>query len=113
MHELKQLEGLLPGLEILIGPGERLHAPILIHNATAQASEVTLTASLPPSWKELSGAARYPVAAHADYPLYFTIEAPANVPAGWYDIAFEAKADRVSVGTIKIRVNIGPGGLPQ
>jgi LmbE family N-acetylglucosaminyl deacetylase len=113
VHELKHLDQLLPGLEVSIAPGERIHAPIVIHNAGGQPAEVTLTATLPPSWKELTGTARYTVAAHDDDPLYFVIEAPANVPPGWYDIAFQATADRVSVGTIKLRVNIGPGGLPQ
>jgi LmbE family N-acetylglucosaminyl deacetylase len=113
VHQLHQLAGLLPGSEMLIGPGEQIHAPIVIHNGSGQPADVTLTATLPISWKELSGTARYSVGAHEEYPLYFVLEAPRNAAPGWYDATFKAKVGGAAAGTIKLRVNIGSGGLPQ
>jgi hypothetical protein len=113
VHQLHQLAGMLPGPEVSIGPGQQIHAPIVIHNGTGQPAEVTLTATSPPSWKELIGTARYSVGAHDEYPLYFVLEAPRNAAPGWYDATFQAKAGGSPVGLIKLRVNIGSGGLPQ
>ncbi len=113
VHELKQLDTLMPGLEVSIGNGERLHAPVLIHNDTDRARQIALTAALPAGWKELSGSARYPVGAHETYPLYFVVEAPQNAAAGWQDVTFQATADGSSVGKIVLRVNTAPGNLPQ
>jgi LmbE family N-acetylglucosaminyl deacetylase len=104
VHGLGQLAGLLPGLEVLIGPGEKLHAPILIHNDTDHAETVALTASLPTGWTVLGGSARYEVGPGETYPLYFVVEAGKDAKAGWYD---------VSIGKIALRVNIRSGGLPQ
>lgn len=112
-HDLDRLADLIRTPEVAVGNGEQVHVPILIHNDTGDPVEVTLTSHLPPAWKEVSGAARYPVRAHETYPAETIYVAPSTEKPEWQALAWEAEANGQSVGTLTLRVLTSSPGLPQ
>jgi len=109
---IEHLAGLLRP-EVAVGPGERLHAPMLIHNDTGEAQEVTLTVALPEGWSEVSGTGRYPVRPHESYPVEAILTAPAKNTPAWQEVTWQARANGEGTGSITLRVNLISGGLPQ
>ena len=112
-HGLDHLAGLLGALEVGITPGERLHLPILIHNATGEARDVTLSAKLPQGWSVAAGHAIYPVEAHATYAVQTILASPTQGEPAWQTVEWNAESGGKAVGTITMRVNLTSGGLPQ
>ncbi len=112
-HGLEHLASLLPEREVSVPAGTALHVPILIHNDTGHAVEVTLSDTLPQGWKARSGAARYPVAAHDFYPVELTADAPAGVTTRPQEMGVEAESQGKSVGSLKLKLYTTEGGLPQ
>jgi hypothetical protein len=45
---------------------------LLLRNDTDQPEKLALTVALPEGWKEVAGTARYPIRAHAVYPVETT-----------------------------------------
>jgi len=113
-HDLEHLARLLPSPEVSVQPGETLHLPLVISNDGAEPANVALTTALPQGWREGSGAARYPVAAHDSYPVQATVAVPLSAKVGeWHEVSYQAEARGKTIGSITLRVNIAPGGLPQ
>ena len=112
-HGLDRLADLLPTPEVGIMRGERLHLPILIHNGTGEASEVTLTATLPANWSVISGQAIYPLDAHDTYPVETVLSSPPQRDSSWQTVVWNAESAGKIIGSITIRVNFTTGGLPQ
>jgi LmbE family N-acetylglucosaminyl deacetylase len=112
-HNLGQLADLIRTPEVAVGNGEQVHVPILIHNDTGEPVEVTLTSRLPSGWKEVGGAARYPVRAHEAYPAETLYVAPSTEKPEWQALTWEAEANGQSVGTLTLRVLTNTHGLPQ
>ncbi len=113
-HGIEHLAQLLPVPELAVGWGGTLHTPLLIHNATPNAQDVTLTVVLPKGWTEKSGSAQYPVAPGDTYPTESVMVAPASGELGWQEITWNAQAGGRQVGQVSLRVLVGRGGgLPQ
>jgi LmbE family N-acetylglucosaminyl deacetylase len=114
IHGLDNLAQIFQNPVVGIGINQTLHLPILIHNDTDRDAEVTLTAALPPGWKEISGTARYHVAAHDVYPAptYCTVP-DVESQADPQIITWTAQADGKHVGTISVRVWVAHHTLPQ
>ena len=113
VHSLDHLAQLLPNPEVAVGGGETLHISILIRNDTDRAVEVTLSATLPPDWKELSGTARYPVLAHDEYPVQAFCVAPSKQASEWQPLTWTAEVNGKAAGSVSVRVQLAGGGLPQ
>lgn len=113
-HGIDRLADLLKEPEVMISAGERLTLPLVIHNAGA-AMDVTVESSLPDGWRELRGTAIYPVGAGDSYMFQTTIQAPGNAAQGWVskDVVWKASAGGREFGSVRVRVQIGGGGLPQ
>jgi hypothetical protein len=77
--------------------------------------EVTLQAVLPRGWKEERGTAIYPVDADGTYTVQTVLQSPADAAKGWVtpDIIWKAEAGGREIGSVRMRVLIGGGGLPQ
>jgi LmbE family N-acetylglucosaminyl deacetylase len=112
-HGLDHLADLLPGAEAQIGPGERLHLPLLLRNGTGEAREVKLTAALPEGWNVEAGQAIYPVSAGETYEIQTVLESPAKKDPAWQTVVWKAESRSRAIGSITMRVNIAGGGLPQ
>ena len=112
-HGLGSLASLLPSPEVAIGPGERLHVPILIHNATSDARDIQLSADLPAGWTLVWGQSIYPVGRQETYPVETILASPSKANPAWQTVTWKATAGGQPVGAISIRVNLASGGLPQ
>ncbi|MFB3920543.1 MAG: PIG-L family deacetylase [Terriglobia bacterium] len=112
-HNIEHLRDLLPTPEVAVGNGEPVNVPILIHNDTDQAVEVTLTSSLPAGWKEHSGTGRYAVRPHETYPVEAWYNAASTAKPEWQTLKWTAEASGAVVGTVTLRVMTDSPGLPQ
>ncbi len=110
-HGLAHLQNLVsPELEI----GSRvLHVPVLIHNDTDSAAQITLSAALPAGWKGQSGFWRYPVPAHATYPAQCVLDGPAGHDGAWQTVSIRAGSSGSEIGVLSMRVHLIASGLPQ
>jgi LmbE family N-acetylglucosaminyl deacetylase len=112
-HGLNDLAGLLPTPEVGIAPGEHLHLPVLLHNGTHDAQEVTLSATLPEGWTAAAGQAVYPLEANETYPVETVLASPTKGDPAWQTVTWKAESGGKAVGSIAVRVNLTSGGLPQ
>lgn len=112
-HGLDQLPGLLASPEVGIAAGERLHLPVLLHNGTGEARDMTLSAALPAGWSVLAGQAIYPVGPHQTYTVQTLLAPPPKPDPAWQTVTWNVESGGKSVASIAVRVNFTNGGLPQ
>jgi LmbE family N-acetylglucosaminyl deacetylase len=112
-HNLDHLAKLIKTPEVAVGNGVQVHVPILIHNDTEEAAEVSLMSTLPAGWKELFGTARYPVRPHETYPVQAVYEAASTDKPEWQTLQWQAESRGAAVGAITLRVLTDSTGLPQ
>ena len=108
-HGLEHLSALYPP-EAGVGPGMEVSVPLVIRNDTASAEKVTLTAAIPPGWKETSGSAVYPVDAHNTYPIRAIFVAPDGKRPEWQQISFKAAVNGTTASSLILRVSDIPSG---
>ena len=87
--------------------------PVLLHNGTAEARDVTLTAVVPTGWTVAAGQAIFPVDAHETYPVETVLVSPSKGDPAWQTVVWKAESDGKAIGSITMRVNLASGGLPQ
>lgn len=102
-HGIEHLERLLAP-EQWVKPGQILNVPLLLRNNSDEPQKITLTATLPPGWKELKGTARYPIEKHGLYPILGVYAAPSSIAPGWEDLTWTATANGESRGKATLRV---------
>jgi hypothetical protein len=112
-HGLDQLAALLPGPEVAVEPGERLHLPLLIHNGTDEPRLVVLSATAPGNWAVVAGQAVFPVGAHQSYPVETILKSPSQEDRSWQTVAWKAESAEKAAGTVTVRVSLVKGSLPQ
>jgi hypothetical protein len=112
-HAIDHLAALLSTPEVAIAPAERLHLPLVIHNATAESRIVQLSATIPKGWSLTAGQAIYSVDAHNDYPVETVLASPSQGEPAWQTIIWKAEVDGKTVESMTVRVNLATGGLPQ
>jgi LmbE family N-acetylglucosaminyl deacetylase len=108
-HGLQHLASLYPP-EAGVGPGMEVSVPLIIRNDTGSAQKVSLTAAIPAGWKEESGSAVYPVAAHNTYPIRAIFVAPDGKRPEWQEITFKAAVEGKTVSSVTLRVSDVPSG---
>lgn len=108
-HGLDHLASLYPP-EAGVGPGMTVSVPIIIRNDADSPAKVSLTSEIPQGWKEDSGSAVYPVAAHDSYPIQVTFVAPEGNRPEWQEIHFNAEVDGKAVSALTLRVSDVPSG---
>ncbi|MEJ2008965.1 MAG: PIG-L family deacetylase [Acidobacteriota bacterium] len=108
-HGLEHLASLYPP-EAGVGPGMTVSVPLIIRNDTGSAEKVSLTAAIPSGWKETSGPAVYPVAAHNTYPIRAIFVAPEGKRPEWQEISFKAAVNGKTVSSLTLRVSDVPSG---
>jgi len=111
-HDVGHIAHLLTP-EVAIGPGERLHVPLLLHNDTGETQEVNLTVALPAGWTEAAGTAAYQVRPHEGYAVQVFLASPQKDAPAWQEITWKAESRGQGGGSIVLRVNLAGGGLPQ
>lgn len=117
-HEFRRAHGLenLPQAgvpEIAINSGATLQILLLLRNDGPNAEQVTLTITAPDGWTKETGSARYPLGPGAFYPLQVSLTAPAREAKATEEIICRADSNGQTIGTIRLRVRLRSGGLPQ
>jgi len=112
-HGLDHLAGLLATPEVGIAPGDRVHLPVLIQNATANSRDIVLSATVPTGWDVIAGQAVYSVDARDSYPVETVLVSPQTKGPAWQTVVWNARSEGQTVGTITVRVNLINGALPQ
>jgi LmbE family N-acetylglucosaminyl deacetylase len=103
-HGLEHLASLYPP-EAGVGPGMEVSVPLIIRNDTGSVQKVSLTAAIPAGWKEESGSAVYPVAAHDTYPIRAIFVAPDGKRPEWQEITFKAATGGKTVSSVTLSVS--------
>ena len=112
-HDMEHLRDLIQTPEVAVANAAPVSVPILIHNDTDQAVDVTLTSTIPGGWKEERGTARYPVRPHETYPVEANYTAASTAKPEWQTLTWKAESNSQTVGTITLRVMTDSPGLPQ
>jgi hypothetical protein len=112
-HGLSQLEGLLPETGANVVPGERVQLPILLHNASDADAVVTLSASVPEGWTEVSGLGKYVVPARGNVSLYFKARTAANAGKAAQKLVLAAETPGAGIPPITVLVYADRASLPQ
>jgi LmbE family N-acetylglucosaminyl deacetylase len=116
-HGLGHLSQLLPIPELAVDPGERLYIPLVLHNNTDEPHSVTLTVVLPEGWtaqiNENSGTSHQTRVAMRDQVTIEAVLHPSERHLGWQEVTWKAEADGRPIGSQKLRVFVGEGGMPQ
>jgi LmbE family N-acetylglucosaminyl deacetylase len=111
-HGLDQLpRAELP--EIGIAAGTTLQVPVILRNDTNDAADVSITATLPEGWALKENDQRYHLSAKDIFPIEIELATPAKKTEKIAELVFAATSASKPVGTIKLRVRVGSGGLPQ
>lgn len=110
-HGLNHLMNLLSP-EVQIG-ARTLYIPVLIHNDTDAAAQVTLLPALPQGWTAQAGFERYPVPAHAAYPAECVLDGPPGHQGSWQVVSIRAESSGSQIGELSMRVYLIGSGLPE
>jgi hypothetical protein len=111
-HALEQLPvAEIP--EIAIAAGTTLQVPLIVRNDTNQAAEISFTTTLPAGWAQKDMLPKYSLSAGEVAPIQIELTTPAKKTDEIAELVFQATATTGPVGTVKMRVRVGSGGLPQ
>jgi LmbE family N-acetylglucosaminyl deacetylase len=98
--------------EIGIAAGTTLQLPLILRNDGNQPADVVITCTLPEGWLQKEKNQNYRLSAGDVFPLQIELNAPAKKSDQITELTFAASAGQ-SIGTVKLRVRVGAGGLPQ
>jgi LmbE family N-acetylglucosaminyl deacetylase len=112
-HNLDHLAHLLSPETALGGSDNTVWVPLLIHNDTDAARQVTLRSVLPSGWTEKPGPMIYVVAAHDTYPVQVNVVAAASQKGTWQQLTWSAETDGQQIGSVSLRVHVNYNGVPQ
>jgi LmbE family N-acetylglucosaminyl deacetylase len=99
--------------EISIAAGSVLQLPVVLRNDDAEPVEVTLSAPLPEGWALKSPLPHNKLAPGDVFPIEIEITTPAKKSDQISEITCRANAGGKEIGTVKLRVRLAGGGLPQ
>lgn len=111
-HDLSGLESLVTP-EAGVAPGAGLWVPLLIHNDTPVAQQITLRSVLPEGWVEHSRSEIYTIEPHDTYPVQITLTAPKEMKPAWQELTWSVEADGKRSGQAQLRIYPNVSGLPQ
>jgi LmbE family N-acetylglucosaminyl deacetylase len=99
--------------EISIAAGSVLQLPVVLRNDEKEPGEVTLSMMLPDGWALKTPLPHYKLAAGHVFPIEIEITTPAKKSDQINELSCRADAGGHEIGTVKLRVRLGGGGLPQ
>ena len=93
---------------------QSLWIPLLLHNDTDQAEDLTLRASLPEGWTPASGDTVYHLAPHSTYPAQLFLKSPSyKKDAPPQELHWSLLHDASPVGDVTMTVYMEFNGVPQ
>ncbi len=104
--------------EIALQGGSTLVIPLLAHNGTSEAKEITLTADLPAGWSLRSGTGRFAVSAKQTASTRVEIDLPAvsddsSKEPALQEVTIRAESNGKPIGAAKLRVEVRSHALPE
>ena len=88
--------------------------PILIHNDTDSAQQVTLRPALPAGWTVKPEAQVYTVGPHDTYPVSAWVMAPASAEMGkWVDLTWHGESQGKDLGAATLRGHVDKEHMPH
>lgn len=112
-HNLDHFSQLLSPETALGSSDNRVWVPLLIHNDTDSAKQITLRSVLPPGWTEKPESMIYSVAAHDTYPVQINVVANGSQKSSWKQLTWRAETDGQETGSVTLRVHVNYNGVPQ
>jgi LmbE family N-acetylglucosaminyl deacetylase len=111
-HNLDQLpRAEIP--EIATATGATLQVPLILRNDTNQLSGVSISPALPEGWTTKGASIRCRVAPGETVPVEIDVIAPGKKTDKAAELVFTATSGGQAIGTLKMRVQVRSGGLPQ
>ena len=99
--------------EIGIAAGTMLQIPLILRNQTDRVADVVMEATLPEGWSQKEKDLTYRLSAGDVFPFQVELNVPAKKSDNVAELTFIGTSAGQTIGTLKIRVRVGAGGLPQ
>lgn len=113
VHSLKALEHLVPA-QTALGADHQLWVPLLLHNDSVSAMNITLEAHLPSGWSGYSRAGIYHLPPHSTYPVSCFLTAQAESDSGKTEVLnWTATLAGQPAGKVNLTVYREYNGVPQ
>lgn len=99
--------------EIAVAASSTVQFPVILHNDDPDLVEVTLSVSLPDGWALKNPLPHYKLS-HGDvFPIEIELTTPPKKSDQVSEVTCKATAGTKEIGTVKLRVKLNGGGLPQ
>jgi uncharacterized membrane protein len=99
--------------EIAVAAGTTLQLPVILRNDEKDPVEVTLSTNVPEGWALKEPLPHYKLAPGDVFPIEIEFTTPAKKSDKITELSCRADAAGKEVGTVKLRVSVRGGGLPQ
>jgi LmbE family N-acetylglucosaminyl deacetylase len=99
--------------EIAVAAGTTLQLPLILRNDDKTPVELTVSATLPEGWALKSPLPHYKLAAGDVFPIQVELTTPPKKSDQVSEIVCHAYSGLHEIGTVRVRVSLRSGGLPQ
>jgi LmbE family N-acetylglucosaminyl deacetylase len=99
--------------EISVAAGTTLQLPVILRNDSGESAEIALSTTLPDGWSLKNPLPRYRLAPGDVFPLEVELTTPSKKSDQVGEVACRAEVAGREAGTLRLRVRVGSGGLPQ
>ena len=99
--------------EISVAAGTPLQLPVILRNEGNEPVEIVLSTTLPDGFALKNSLPHYRLASGDVYPLEVELTTPPKKSDQIGEVMCRAEAAGREIGTVKLRVRIAGGGLPQ
>jgi LmbE family N-acetylglucosaminyl deacetylase len=111
-HGLETLPGLIAP-EIMAKPANRFVIPLIVQNPTNSALPVNLSVELPEGWTFIrQPSSPFTVESQSEHSYIFEAKT-ASASTVWKFITIKAESAGQIIGTLRIRVELDPGAMPE
>jgi LmbE family N-acetylglucosaminyl deacetylase len=111
-HDLVDLPK-APVPEIAVAAGTTLQLPVILRDDDKEPAEVTLSMIMPEGWALKSPLPHYKLEPGDVFPIEIELTTPPKKSDQIAELSCRAESAGKEVGTVKLRVRLGGGGLPQ
>lgn len=99
--------------EISVAAGTTLQLPLILRNYENDPVEITVSSAVPEGWVVKTPPAHYQLAPGDVFPLQLEFTTPPKKADKIAELSCRATSGTREIGTVKLRVRLGSGGLPQ
>jgi hypothetical protein len=99
--------------EIAVAAGSTLQLPVILRNDDKDAAEVLLSVTLPDGWALKNPMPHYKLAPGEMFPVEVELTTPPKKSDQISELTCRAEVAGHEIGTVKLRVRLSGGGLPQ